>query len=75
MPNKWSSETALLLTIAGSLVLRSISDIWMIQNATLIESAIITMNKPKFKTSLWKFLAAMPAVSSLSFKITLSEIN
>lgn len=34
------------------------------QNATVIESAIITMNRPKFKTSLWKFLAAMPAVSS-----------
>lgn len=35
----------------------------MIQNATIIESAIITMNRPKFRTSLVKFLAAMPAIA------------
>ncbi|KAL7032158.1 hypothetical protein ACKWTF_007240 [Chironomus riparius] len=35
----------------------------MIQNATVIESAIITMNKPRFRTSLVKFLAAMPAIA------------
>jgi hypothetical protein len=63
IPNKLSAESALLVAIAASLILRSISDIWMISNATIIESAIITMNKPKFRTSLVKFLAAMPAVS------------
>ena len=64
IPKKLSTETALLAAIASSLILRSVSDIWMIQNATVIESAIITMNKPKFRTSLVKFLAAMPAVST-----------
>lgn len=63
IPKKWSAETGLLLGIAGSLILRSVSDIWMIQNATIIESAIITSNRPKFRSALWKFLAAMPAVS------------
>lgn len=64
VPKKFSAETALLVAIASSLILRSVSDIWMIQNATVIESAIITMNKPRFRTSLVKFLAAMPAVST-----------
>lgn len=64
VPKKLSAESALLVAIAASLILRSVSDIWMIQNATVIESAIITMNKPKFRTSLVKFLAAMPAVST-----------
>jgi ATP-binding cassette, subfamily D (ALD), member 3 len=63
IPKKWSAESGLLLAIAGSLIARSVSDIWMIQNATVIESAIITMNRPKFRTSLVKFLAMMPAVS------------
>lgn len=63
IPKKWSAESALLIGIAASLILRSVSDIWMIQNATIIESAIITSNRPKFRTALWKFLAAMPAVS------------
>lgn len=31
VPKKWSAETALLIGIAGSLILRSVSDIWMIQ--------------------------------------------
>lgn len=63
VPRKLSAETALLAAIAASLILRSVSDIWMIQNATVIESSIITMNRPKFRTSLWKFLAAMPAIA------------
>jgi ATP-binding cassette subfamily D (ALD) protein 3 len=63
VPRKLSAESALLVAIAASLILRSVSDIWMIQNATIIESSIITMNHPKFRTSLWKFLAAMPAIA------------
>lgn len=62
IPKKWSPETGLLLAIAASLIARSISDIWMIQNATVIESTIITMNKPKFNKALFKYLCAMPAV-------------
>lgn len=48
--------------MAGSLIARSISDIWMIQNATVIESCIIGMNKPQFQTALLKYLAALPMV-------------
>lgn len=63
IPKKWSAENGLLLVIAASLIARSISDIWMIQNATAIESTIITMNKSQFHTALVKYLAALPAVS------------
>lgn len=52
------------MAVAGSLIARSISDIWMIQNATVIESCIISMNKPEFKSALMKYFAALPLVSA-----------
>lgn len=64
IPRFWSIETGLLLLIAGALIGRSVSDIWMIQNATVVESTIIHMNRAKFKTALLKYLAALPAVSA-----------
>jgi len=36
--------------------------IWMIQNATVVESTIIHMNRTKFKSALLKYLTALPAV-------------
>lgn len=51
------------MLIAATLIGRSVSDIWMIQNATVVESTIIHMNREKFKTALLKYLAALPAVS------------
>ncbi|CAM6031838.1 unnamed protein product, partial [Sphagnum compactum] len=62
IPKKWSKETGLLLAVAGSLVARSISDIWMISNATIIESTIITMNRREFRKSLVGYFAALPLV-------------
>lgn len=50
------------MLIAATLIGRSVSDIWMIQNATVVESTIIHMNREKFKTALLKYLAALPAV-------------
>lgn len=66
IPRKWSAENGLLALIAAALIARSISDIWMIQNATTIESTIITMNKSQFRTALVKYLSALPAVSGAS---------
>lgn len=63
IPRFWSVETGLLMLIAATLIGRSVSDIWMIQNATVVESTIIHMNREKFKTALLKYLAALPAVS------------
>uniref|UniRef100_A0A182T719 ABC transmembrane type-1 domain-containing protein n=1 Tax=Anopheles maculatus TaxID=74869 RepID=A0A182T719_9DIPT len=61
IPKAWSVENGLLIVIALSLIARSVSDIWMIQNATAIESTIITMNKKQFRTALVKYLSALPA--------------
>uniref|UniRef100_A0A6E8VE17 ABC transporter domain-containing protein n=1 Tax=Anopheles coluzzii TaxID=1518534 RepID=A0A6E8VE17_ANOCL len=63
IPKKWSVENGLLVVIALSLIARSVSDIWMIQNATAIESTIITMNKKQFRTALVKYLSALPAIA------------
>lgn len=74
IPGVWSVETGLLIAVAGSLIARSISDIWMIQNATVIESCIIGMNKPQFQTALLKYLAALPMVI-LFIPVPLSSNN
>lgn len=77
VPGVWSVESALLALIAGTLIARSISDIWMIQNATVVESTIITMNKAKFKTALVKYLAALPMISVVTniLKWSLGELK
>lgn len=60
-------ESGLLVLVAASLVGRSVSDIWMIQNATVVESTIIHMNKPAFQKALIKYLAALPMVKMISY--------
>lgn len=52
----------LLLLIAGSLVARSASDIWMIQSVTMIETTIIQMDRRRFLKTLMKYCAALPLV-------------
>lgn len=58
-----TSELGCLLLIAGSLIARSYSDIWMIQTATIVETAIISRNKDLFKKTLLHFFIGMPVVS------------
>lgn len=54
----------LLFLIAGSLVARSASDIWMIQSVTMIESTIIQMDRRQFLNTLTKYCTALPLVKS-----------
>ncbi|XP_059223265.1 ATP-binding cassette sub-family D member 3 [Stomoxys calcitrans] len=77
IPRFWSVETGLLVLVAASLVGRSVSDIWMIQNATVVESTIIHMNKPAFKRALVKYLAALPLISVVTniLKWSLGELK
>lgn len=56
-------EAGFLLLVAGSLVARSLCDIWMIQNHTSTENAIVTMDKSRFRKHLLEFLIAMPVIS------------
>lgn len=63
IPGWFSTESGLLLMVALSLVLRTICDIWMIQNSTSVESSIIQRNHEKFKMYLVRFMYAMPMIS------------
>ncbi|XP_078074988.1 ATP-binding cassette sub-family D member 3a [Mustelus asterias] len=63
VPGMVSQETAYLILIAAMLVARTYCDVWMIQNGTMIESAIIGRSTKDFKRYLLNFVAAMPAIS------------
>ncbi|KAM9324098.1 ATP-binding cassette sub-family D member 3 [Gastrophryne carolinensis] len=63
VPRAACKETGYLLLIAATLVARTYCDIWMIQNGTFIESAIIGRTTKDFKKYLVNFLIAMPAIS------------
>lgn len=77
IPGFWSVESGLLFVIALSLIGRSMSDIWMIQTATVVESTIIHMNKSKFKGALLQYLAALPMISVVTnvLKWSLGELK
>ncbi|XP_046400594.1 ATP-binding cassette sub-family D member 3 [Ischnura elegans] len=63
IPGVFTPETGYLVLVAASLVARSLCDLWMIQNGTLIESAVIGMDRTLFWKRLFKFFAAMPIIS------------
>ncbi|VVC31598.1 ABC transporter type 1, transmembrane domain,AAA+ ATPase domain,P-loop containing nucleoside [Cinara cedri] len=63
IPGFLSPEFGILLLVAASLVARSYSDIWMIQTATVVETAIISMDTDLFKKQLMYFFAGMPIIS------------
>ena len=66
-----------MLLIAVMLVVRTYCDIWMIQNGTVIESAIIGRSRKDFKKYLFNFIAAMPAISLVNnfLKYGLNELK
>ncbi|KAG8312508.1 ATP-binding cassette sub- D member 3 [Homalodisca vitripennis] len=59
----FTPETGFLGLVAMSLIARSLCDIWMIQNHTAAENAIVTMNKQLFKKHITEFFIAMPLIS------------
>ncbi|XP_046994357.1 ATP-binding cassette sub-family D member 3 [Schistocerca americana] len=63
VPGVFSTEFGFLLLVAASLIARTYCDLWMIQNGTFIESAIINMDKKKFIQRLLKYVAAIPLIS------------
>nr|QER78497.1 ATP-binding cassette transporter [Diaphorina citri] len=63
VPGVTSAEFGFLVLVAMSLVARSLSDIWMIQNGTMVETAIVNMDKDLFKKRLLYFFAGMPIIS------------
>ncbi|XP_051867495.1 ATP-binding cassette sub-family D member 3a [Pristis pectinata] len=77
VPGMFSQESAYLLLIAVMLVARTYCDVWMIQNGTMIESAIIGRSTKDFKRYLFNFVAAMPAISLVNnfLKLGLNQLK
>nr|XP_022318983.1 ATP-binding cassette sub-family D member 3-like [Crassostrea virginica] len=77
IPGWFVKETWYLLLVAASLISRTYADVWMIQNGTAIESAIIGRNMSLFKVHLFKFIYAMPAISIINncLKYGLNELK
>ncbi|XP_062581521.1 ATP-binding cassette sub-family D member 3-like isoform X2 [Saccostrea cucullata] len=77
IPGWFVSETWYLLLVAVSLISRTYADVWMIQNGTAIESAIIGRDMSLFKVHLFKFIYAMPAISIINncLKYGLNELK
>ncbi|XP_017782358.1 PREDICTED: ATP-binding cassette sub-family D member 3 [Nicrophorus vespilloides] len=77
VPGWTSPEAGLLLLVAGSLISRSLCDLWLINNGTKIESAIISMDKKLFYKRLLNFVVAMPFVSMVNnvLKYSIGELK
>ncbi|XP_018027493.1 ATP-binding cassette sub-family D member 3 isoform X2 [Hyalella azteca] len=77
VPGPVSKESGYMALIALMLVLRSICDIWMINNGTLIESAIISKNRQTFIKYLVDLFLAMPTISLVNnlLKFGLSSLK
>ncbi|CAL8294526.1 unnamed protein product [Lota lota] len=70
-------ETGYLVLIAVMLVTRTYCDVWMIQNGTMIESAIISRSAKDFKTCLMGFLKFIPAIALVNnlLKLGINELK
>ncbi|XP_069795188.1 ATP-binding cassette sub-family D member 3a [Narcine bancroftii] len=77
VPGLFSQESAYLLLIAVMLVARTYCDVWMIQNGTMIESAIIGRSTKDFKRYLFNLVATMPAISLVNnfLKLGLNQLK
>uniref|UniRef100_A0A3B3ZWH8 ABC transporter domain-containing protein n=1 Tax=Periophthalmus magnuspinnatus TaxID=409849 RepID=A0A3B3ZWH8_9GOBI len=77
VPRFFCMETGYLLLIASMLVTRTYCDVWMIQNGTMIESAIIGRSTRDFKTFLLSFIKFMPVIALVNnfLKLGLNELK
>ncbi|KAG0714721.1 ATP-binding cassette sub-family D member 3 [Chionoecetes opilio] len=77
VPGVWTPEASFLTLVAATLVTRSMCDIWMIHNGTLIESSIISKDLNGFLKHLVELLLAMPAISLVNnvLKYGLNELK
>ncbi|XP_026871288.1 ATP-binding cassette sub-family D member 3a isoform X1 [Electrophorus electricus] len=77
VPRLFCKETWYLSMIAVMLVARTYCDVWMIQNGTMIESAIIGRSKKDFKKYLFNFMRVMPVIALVNnlLKLGLNELK
>ncbi|KAL7874387.1 hypothetical protein SRHO_G00053570 [Serrasalmus rhombeus] len=77
VPRLFCKETWYLMLIAMMLVARTYCDVWMIQNGTMIESAIIGRSTKDFKKYLFSFMRLMPFIALVNnfLKLGLNELK
>uniref|UniRef100_A0A8C8F3E3 ATP-binding cassette, sub-family D (ALD), member 3b n=1 Tax=Oncorhynchus tshawytscha TaxID=74940 RepID=A0A8C8F3E3_ONCTS len=77
VPGVFCKESGYCLLIAAMLVARTYCDVWMIQNGTMIESAIIGRSTKDFKRLLFNFIKVMPFISLVNnfLKLGLNELK
>lgn len=77
VPGILTPEFGFMLLVAGSLVGRTLCDIWLIRNGTIIERAIISRNFALFRSTLQAFVFTMPMLSLVNnvLKYGLSELR
>ncbi|CAN8027793.1 unnamed protein product [Ixodes persulcatus] len=77
VPGILTPEFGYMLLVAGSLVGRTLCDIWLIRNGTIIERAIISRNFALFRSTLQAFVFTMPMLSLVNnvLKYGLSELR
>ncbi|KAF7708647.1 ATP-binding cassette sub-family D member 3a isoform X1 [Silurus meridionalis] len=77
VPRMFCKESWYLILIAVMLVARTYCDVWMIQNGTMIESAIIGRSTKDFKTYLFNFMRVMPIIALVNnfLKLGLNELK
>ncbi|XP_030623330.1 ATP-binding cassette sub-family D member 3a isoform X1 [Chanos chanos] len=77
VPRFFCKETWYLILIAVMLIARTYCDVWMIQNGTMIESAIIGRSTKDFKRYLFSFMKAMPIIALVNnfLKLGLNELK
>ncbi|KAL7887337.1 hypothetical protein AOLI_G00050580 [Acnodon oligacanthus] len=77
VPRLFCKETWYLILIAVMLVARTYCDVWMIQNGTMIESAIIGRSTKDFKKYLFSFMRLMPFIALVNnfLKLGLNELK
>ncbi|KAL1006682.1 hypothetical protein UPYG_G00075330 [Umbra pygmaea] len=77
VPQWFCKETGYLILIAAMLVARTYCDVWMIQNGTMIESAIIGRSNKDFKRYLFNFCKVMPLIALVNnfLKLGLNELK
>ncbi|GAB6026534.1 ATP-binding cassette sub- D member 3 [Chamberlinius hualienensis] len=64
---RWACfETMYMALVAFCLLIRTYADMWMINNGTSIERAIIGHNRSQFLKHLGAFILAMPVISSIN---------
>lgn len=77
VPGVWTPEAGFLTLVAATLITRSMCDIWMIHNGTLIEGSIISKDMNGFLKHLVELMLAMPAISLVNnvLKYGLNELK